>query len=119
MEIFNEQMQPILHPDLSKGRLEKRTRTVHHPEVQAVEEVWHYEVLKEYPNGGRDVTKVVDVAGVPFSPAWDEEVPYMLYLEYTQEELDRIEAESRPTDTERIAALEEELKAAKILLGVD
>ena len=119
MEIYNEQMELIHNPDLSKGRLEQRTRTIHHPAVQAVEEVWHYEVLKEYPNGGRDVTKVVDVAGVPFSPAWDEEVPYMLYLEYTPEELEEIEANRQPTDAERIAALEEELKAAKILLGVD
>ena len=119
MDIYNEQMESIQNPDLSKGRLERAMRTVHHPEVQAAEEVWHYEVLREYPNGGRDVEKVVDVQGVPYSPAWDEEVPYMLYREYTQEELEEIEANRQPTDAERISALEEQLAAAKILLGVE
>ena len=41
--------------------------------------------------------------------------------ELTQEEMDAdyVEPEPQPTDAERIAALEEELKAAKILLGVE
>ena len=119
MDIYNEQMEPIENPDLSKGRLERRTLTVHHPAVQAVEEVSHYEVLREYPNGGKDVVKVVDVPGAAFVPAWDEEVPFMLYRPYTQEELEQIEADRKQTDATRIAALEEELQAAKILLGVE
>lgn len=119
MDIYNEQMEPVEAPDLSKGRLERRTRTVHHPAVKAVEEVSHYEVLREYPNGGRDVVKVVDVPGTAFSPAWDEEVPYLLYREYTPEELEQLEADRQASDAARIAALEDELQAAKILLGVD
>ena len=66
-----------------------------------------------------DYVKVVDVPGASFAPAWDEEVPFMLYRPYTQEELEQIEADRKQTDAARIAALEEELQAAKILLGVE
>ena len=30
----------------------------------------HYETVAEYPNGGRDVRKVIDVPGVPAQAAW-------------------------------------------------
>lgn len=119
MEIYNSNMELIENPDLTKGRLERKTRTEHHPAVESVEEQWHYEVVKEYPNGGKDVQRVVDVPGVVGCEPWDEEIPYMLYREYTQEELDEIEANKKPSDAERIAALEEQLAAAKILLGVE
>lgn len=119
MEIYNSNMELIQNPDLTKGCLERKTRMEHHPAVEAVEEQWHYEVVKEYPNGGKDVERVIDVPGVIGSEAWDEEIPYILYREYTQEELDEIEANKKPSDAERIAALEEQLAAAKILLGVE
>lgn len=120
MEIYNSYMELIQNPDMTKGRLEQRTRTEHHPAVEAVEEQWHYEVVKEYENGGKDVERVIDVPGVEAVPAWTEEVPYMLYVEYTPEELEQMEADkNKPTDAERIAALEEQLLAAKILLGVE
>lgn len=119
MGIYNENMELIQNPDLTKGRLIEKTRTEHHPAVEAVEEVWHYEVIKEYPNGGKDVQRVVDVAGVEASPAWDEEITYYIYHEYTAEELAEMEANNHPSAEERIAALEEQLAAAKILLGVE
>ena len=119
MEIYNSNMELIQNPDMSKGRLERKTRTVHHPAVEAAEEQYHYEVVKEYPNGGKDVQKVIDVPGIAGSEAWDEEIPYMHYHEYTQEELDELEAEKKQSDSARIAALEEQLLAAKILLGVE
>lgn len=119
MEIYNANMELIQNPDLSKGRLEKQTKTIKHPAVEAVEEVWHYEVIKEYPNGGKDVQRVVDVAGVVGVPERTEEVEYWLYREYTAEELAEMEANRKPADAERIAALEEQLAAAKILLGVE
>lgn len=118
MEIYNENMELIENPDLTKGHLEHAFREVHHPAVKGVEEVWHYETVKEYPNGGKDVVRVIDVAGVDAVEEWTEQVPYMRYVLYTAEELERIEAEkNKPTDAERIAALEEQLAAAMILLG--
>ena len=107
MKIYNEQMEEIESPDLTLGWLEAASRRVEHEEVPAVQEIWHYETAAEYENGGRDVVKVVDVPGVPAREAWEENVPIQIYHPYTQEELDRMEAErNKPTTDERIAQLE-------------
>ena len=107
MEIYNENMELIENPDMSLGYLKPGTRTEHHEAVEGVTEVWHYETLVEYPNGGKDVQRVVDDPGVEAKPAWDEEIPIQIYVPYTQEELDRIEAErNKPTTEQRIAQLE-------------
>ena len=106
-EIYNEQMEHIENPDLTLGYLRPSTRTEHNEAVEGVTEVWHYETVAEYPNGGKDVQRVVDVPGVEEKPAWDEEIPIQIYVPYTQEELDRMEAErNKPTTEERVAQLE-------------
>ena len=106
-EIYNEQMERIEHPDLTLGYLRPGMRTEHHDAVEGVTEVWHYETVAEYPNGGKDIRKVVDVPGVAAQAAWDEEIPIQIYVPYTQDELDRIEAEwNKPTTEERVAQLE-------------
>ena len=107
MEIYNERMERIENPDLSLGYLVPGTRTEHHEAVEGVTEVWHYETVAIYPNGGKDIRKVVDVPGVAAQAAWDEEIPIQIYVPYTQDELDRIEAErNKPTTEERIRQLE-------------
>lgn len=112
MEIYNKNMELIENPDLSLGRLTPSTRTEHHEAVEGVQERWHYETVKEYPNGGKEVQKVIDVQGVQAKEAWDEEIPIQIYTPYTQEELDAIEAEkNKPTQEERITALEAQLAA--------
>lgn len=109
-EIYNENMERVEHPDLTLGYLRPGTRTERHEAVEGVQEVWHYETVAEYPNGGKDIRKVVDVPGVAAQEAWDEEIPIQIYIPYTQEELDRIEEEkNKPTQEERIAALEAQL----------
>ena len=106
-EIYNENMERIENPDLSLGYLTDSTRTEHHEAVDGVQEVWHYETVAEYPNGGKDIRKVVDVPGVEAREAWDEEIPIQIYVPYTQDELDRIDAErNKPTTEERVAQLE-------------
>ena len=106
-EIYNEQMEHIENPDLTLGYLRPSTRTEHHEAVEGVTEVWHYETIAEYTNGGKDVQKVIDVPGVAARAAWDEEIPIQIYVPYTQEELDRMEAErNKPTTDERIAQIE-------------
>ena len=107
MEIYNENMERIENPDLTLGYLRPGTRTEHHDAVEGVKEVWHYETVAEYPNGGKDIRKVVDVPGVEAKPAWDEEIQIQVYVPYTPEELDRMEAErNKPTTEERVAQLE-------------
>ena len=114
MEIYNGNMERIENPDLSLGYLTPGKRTEHHAAVQGVAEQWHYETVAEYPNGGKDIRRVVDVPGVESREAWDEEIAIQIYTPYTQEELDRMEAErSKPTTEERLAAMEEENRQLK------
>ena len=114
MEIYNGNMERIENPDLSLGYLTPGKRTEHHAAVQGVAEQWHYETVAEYPNGGKDIRRVVDVPGAEAREAWDEEIAIQIYTPYTQEELDRMEAErNKPTTEERLAALEEENRQLK------
>lgn len=114
MKIIDSNGNPIATPDLTKGYLKPETRTIHHDSVAGVEEVSHYETIAEYPNGGKDVRKVVDVPGVAAKEAYDEEVEVLRYILYTADELAaqekaRKEAEEKaqlPTAEERLAALE-------------
>ena len=114
MKIIDSNGVEIASPDLTKGYLKQETQTVHHDAVEAVEEVSHYETIAEYPNGGKDVRKVMDVPGVAAKEAYDEEVEVQRYVLYTAEELAaqekaRKEAEEKaqlPTAEERLAALE-------------
>lgn len=114
MKIIDTNGNPMESPDLSLGWLEDKTQTIHHDAVAGVEEVSHYETLAEYPNGGKDVQKVVDAPGVEAKDAWDEEEQVQVYHLYTAEELAaqekaRKEAEEKaqlPTAEERLAALE-------------
>ena len=76
-----------------------------------MEEVSHYETVAEYPNGGRDVRKVVDRPGVQAREAWTEQVPIQRYVRYTAEELAAQEEERKKTEAreklpERVDALE-------------
>lgn len=117
MEIYNEAMERIENPDLTLGYLRDSARTVHHEAVEGVEEQWHYETIREYENGGKDIQRVIDVPGVEAREAWDEVIPIRIYVPYTQEELDAIEEErNRPTQEERISALEEQIEM--LLSGV-
>jgi hypothetical protein len=88
MKVYNQDKNQILEEyDLTKGYLKEDTITTHYEEVKGVEEQWHYETIREYANGGKDVRKVIDVAGVPYSPAKDEIENIYVYVPYTEEEI--------------------------------
>lgn len=65
MKIIDETGAVVENPDLTLGYLTDDTEEITHPAVEGVEEQWHWETVTEYPNGGRDVRKVIDVSGVP------------------------------------------------------
>ena len=96
MKIIDTDGNPMESPDLSLGWLEDKTQTIHHDAVAGVEEVSHYETLAEYPNGGKDVKKIIDVPGVEAKDAW-------VYHLYTAEEL-AAQAETRKKAEEAAAA---------------
>lgn len=111
MKILDETGAVVGNPDLTLGYLTDDTQPLEHPAQEAVAEVAHYETVAEYPGGGKDVQRVVDVPGVPARPAWTEQLPIKRYIRYTAEELaaqeeEREKAEAREKLPERVDALE-------------
>ncbi len=98
--------------DLTMGRLETRQKVTHHDAVEGVEEQGHYEVVAQYPNGGKDVAWVVDVPGVAAQEAYDEIMIYDAYIPYTTEELLEMERQrTQPTMDEQVAEIRAALDA--------
>ena len=94
MRVFDkDKKNEIENPNLEKGFLVDDELVTHHDAVQAVEEQGHYETIREYPNGGKDVEWHVDVQKVEGKEAYDEVEPIQVYIPYTEEELRKIEKE--------------------------
>ena len=115
MKIIDETGAIMENPDLTLGYLTDDTQPLEHPAQEAVAEVAHYETVAEYPGGGKDVQRVVDVPGVPARPAWTEQLPIKRYIRYTAEELAaqeeaRKKQEAKDKLPETVAALQEENK---------
>ena len=111
MKIIDETGAVVENPDLTLGYLTDDTQPLEHPAQEAVAEVAHYETVAEYPGGGKDVQRVVDVPGVPARPAWTEQLPIKRYVRYTAEELAaqeeaRKKQEAKDKLPERVDALE-------------
>ena len=87
MKIVDENGAVLENPDLTLGYLADDTEPLEHPAQEAVAEAAHYETVAEYPSGGRDVRKVIDVPGVAAKAAWTEYVPIKRYVRYTAAEL--------------------------------
>ena len=116
MRIIDDNGVELENPDLSLGYLIESTQIILHEAVEGIEEKYHYVTLKEYPNGGKDVLKVIDVPGVEAREAWEEEIPVYRYVLYTEEELEYIREHSKPLYEGRLKELEEALEM--ILSGV-
>lgn len=74
--------------------------SIHHEAVEEVKEIGHYEVIAEYPNGGKDVVWIIDVPGIETKEAWDEYEDIQRYVLYTEEELAAKEAEKKAKEEE-------------------
>ena len=76
MKIYNEDLTKEIQEqdiDYSKYKLVDAKRFVrHHEAVAEVKEQFHYETIREYSNGGKDVKKVIDVESVEPKEAYDE-----------------------------------------------
>lgn len=94
MRILDKNNIEVKSPDLTKGYLiNDSLLKCHHEAVEPVEEQGHFETVKEYPNGGKDVAWVVDVEKVEAKEAWDEYEEILRYIEYTEEELAKMALE--------------------------
>ena len=89
MKVYNQDKTEILTEyDLEKGYLQADKRFIkRHKAVKAVEEQGHYETVKEYPNGGKDVEWIIDVPGVDAKEAYDEYEDIQVYIPYNEKEL--------------------------------
>lgn len=106
MRILDINGNEITNPDLDLGHLELEEIVIeHHDEIPANLGSFHYEVIREYPNGGKDVEQVWDVEPTEAVAAWDETEIIQRYILYTQEELDEIAARKK---AEEEAAAQEE-----------
>lgn len=104
MKIYDEATRELItNPDLENGYLYDGVIVVGHEEERI--EVMDGTVTAERPDGLRRRI-----------PAQDITEPCQYYHKYTEDEL----AAMQPSDTEaRLAAVEDELLATKILLGVE
>lgn len=91
MRILDENDEEIQNPDLEKGYMTiEMIVTKHHDAVEAKAGKSHVEVVKEYPNGGKDVITVWDEEPVEAKAAYDETEEIQRYHEYTEDELAKI-----------------------------
>ena len=87
--------------DLNLGYLKPESIiSIHHEATEEIKEIGHYEVIAEYPNGGKDVIWVIDVPGIEAKEAWDEYEDIQRYVLYTEEELTAKEAEKKAKEEE-------------------
>lgn len=89
MRIFNEDKTfELIEPDLSLGYLTPdKLFVAHHDAIEEVKGSFHYEVVREFPNGGKEVKKVWDIEPITAKDAWDEYEDIQVYIPYTEEEL--------------------------------
>lgn len=59
MEIIDETGNEIFDPNLELGYLVNDIKIIHHDKVNEVKERYHYETIAEYPNGCKDVKKLL------------------------------------------------------------
>lgn len=94
MRYFNEDKTKELREediDFTKGNTIQDTLIIHHdeqPEIKEIPEEGHYEVIHEYPNGGKDVEWIVDKPGIKGSlkiEAYDEKETIYVYKPYSEE----------------------------------
>ena len=91
MRILDADGNELTTYDREKGYINSEKINHRIPAVEGVAEKGHYEVVKEYPNGGKDVEWIIDVPGVAEVPEHDEEEEIYRYTLYTEKELAEME----------------------------
>lgn len=118
MRIFNENKTvELTEYDLGRGYFKEDVLETEIPEQAAVEKKWHYEVVKEYPNGGKILEEVVDVEGKPYVPAHTEREDILIYIPYTEAELKRMKAEDEISEL-KMKLLQTDYQAIKYAEGM-
>lgn len=97
MRVFNEdKTQELKEYDLNLGHLENDKLITHISAVQEQKEQGHYETIREYPNGGKEVKYVIDIPKVEPVEEHDEVEDILVYIHYTETELRDIKIKNYP-----------------------
>lgn len=88
MRILDKHGIELHEIDEAKGYLVyERILVKRHEAIAAEKEEGHWETVKEYPNGGKDVAWIVDKEAVEAKEAWDEYEDIERFVEFTASEL--------------------------------
>lgn len=119
MRIFDESKKTELNEiDREAGKLVRdKLFIAHHDKREASDEVGHYEVICEYPNGGKDVKWVVDSPAVTACEEHDEYEDILVFVPYTERELEVKTAKKQIAELKRKLS-ETDYQAIKFAEGV-
>lgn len=87
---------------MNNGEYKKVKKVIHHPEIKGQEEIYHYETIKEYENGGKDLIKIIDQEYIEHRDAYDEEIEEEVFIPYTEKELQIMELQRQIDDTKHL-----------------
>lgn len=127
MVIFDENWNVVENPDLSLGFLLESSKDIEHAWIIDSQEEGHWETIKEYPNGGKDIEWIIDS---PQEGHWEtrdsetkeivkdydgsisdnwtkEDIHYETwqfyrYIEYSEEELEAIREQLKKEEKEQL-----------------
>lgn len=118
MRILDKNNNEIQNPDLEKGYLTSETIVIaHHEATEASPGKSHIEVIKKYPNGGRDAITVWDEEPVEAKDAWDETETIQRYIPYTEDELNELAEQAEAEHKSRLTPTNSELSDAMVDLA--
>lgn len=115
MKIYDETKTRLINePNLTLGFLKPDFIEKITPATAEVIEQGHYETVKEYSNGGKDVIWVVDVPGIRAQEAVIEKEEIKIFVPYTQKEIvlmeiSKLKQEIKDVDYKQLKRLRGEL----------
>lgn len=96
MRTLDENNNVIENADLEKGYLTTETIVIaHHDAIKASPGKSHIEIVREYPNGGKDVATIWDEEPTEARDAYDETEEIQRYHLYSDEELKQREEKKK------------------------
>ena len=99
MRTLDENNNVIENADLEKGYLTTETIVIaHHDAIKASPGKSHIEIVREYPNGGKDVATIWDEEPTEARDAYDETEEIQRYHLYSDEELKQREEKKKESE---------------------
>lgn len=118
MRILDENENELETYDEDKGYVvEEEINSTFHEAQEEVTEKSHYKVIKKYPNGGKDVEKVIDQEYVPAHEAYYDKETILRYHPYSEKELKWIEERNKELKRQSLIPTNSDLSDSAVDLG--